>query len=364
MKSNWLFGKHADLLVLFTPVWVCWLISFLLPERLLIADIPLWVWVTIVVGIDVSHVWSSIHRTYLDKEEFKNHRALFIAAPILSFAISFGLASISIDLFWRCLAYVAVYHFVKQQFGFMRIYKARAQDFREKRLSDNFIIYLSMLYPILYWHLNPDLEFAWFVSGDFVQIPSIGIDRALFTLFGNGLYFGLLIFWLIEEISYAQKSKIAFPIGKTLWVLTTAGNWFLGIVYFNSDLVFTITNVVAHGVPYLALVVFYQTKKQSLKSTSKPGVTFLKTGSIIVLSVLMLAFFEEYFWDLLVYRDNEAFFGSVIAYPDGLPSLIVQLIAIGVLAVPQVTHYILDGFIWKNNEKNPYLKKILLNNDG
>ena len=359
MKSQWLFGKHADLLILFTPVWVCWLISFLLPERLLIADVPLWVWVTVVIGIDVSHVWSSIHRTYFDREEFRNHRNLFIAAPIISFAVSFGLAFISIDLFWRCLAYVAVYHFVKQQFGFMRIYKAKAQDFRPKKISDNFVIYLSMLYPIVYWHMQPDLEFAWFVSGDFILIPS-PVDQMLFKQVGNGMYFGLLAGWLVEEIIITKKGNNSFPAGKTLWVLTTAGNWFLGIVYFNSDLVFTITNVVAHGVPYQALIVFYQTKKQAIRTSKKAGRSFLKTGATIVSTVLLLALFEEYLWDLMVYRDNEAFFGSMIPYPDEMPSVILQLFAIAVLAVPQITHYILDGFIWKNNEKNPYLKKILL----
>jgi len=206
--------------------------------------------------------------------------------------------------------------------------------------------------------LNPDLEFAWFVTGDFIQIPS-GIDRMLFKQIGNGIHFGLLAFWLSEEIVYSQKENKSFPVGKILWVLTTAGNWFLGIVFFNSDLVFTITNVVAHGVPYLALVVFYQTKKNSIRKNA--SFSYLKTGAVIVFSVLLFAMFEEYLWDLMVYRENEAFFGSIITYPEEIPSVILQLVAIGVLAVPQVTHYILDGFIWKSNEKNPYLKKVLLN---
>ena len=25
-----------------------------------------------------------------------------------------------------------------------------------------------------------------------------------------------------------------------------------------------------------------------------------------------------------------------------------------------ITHYIIDGFIWKNNDKNPFLKPVLL----
>ncbi|MEP1094827.1 MAG: hypothetical protein ABJG78_06930 [Cyclobacteriaceae bacterium] len=359
MKSNWLFGRNLDLATLFLPVWACWAIAFALPNSSLHSEIPLWVWVTVVIGIDVSHVWSSIHRTYFDKEEFGNHRRLFIVAPILSFVLSFGIAAISVDLFWRALAYVAVYHFVKQQFGFMRIYKAKKGDFRPKRISDNFIIYLSMLYPILYWHLNPDREFAWFVQGDFLLVELGASSVAIVSLVGNLLYVGLLLLWLVEEIVQNFKMNVGLPVGKILWVMTTAGNWFLGIVWFNSDLVFTITNVVAHGLPYLALIIFYQTKKRNVQASNFSMKRNLRIGLVIISSVFLFAMVEEYLWDMMVYRENEDFFSSILSYPLELGSTFWQLMAIGLLAVPQVTHYILDGFIWKNNEKNPYLKEIL-----
>lgn len=359
MKSSWLFNLKLDLAALFVPVWLCWGLAFVLPEKILGAGVPLWIWVCIVVGIDVSHVWSSIHRTYFDKEEFDNHRTLFIAAPILSFVLSFGLAAISIDLFWRCLAYVAVYHFVKQQFGFMRIYKAKNGDFRKKWISDNFIIYLSMLYPIFYWHIHPELDFAWFVHGDFLLFDLPGEMQRTLSMIGNVLYFGLLLFWFGEELLASKRNQEELMIGKVLWVLTTAGNWYLGIVYFNSDLIFTITNIVAHGVPYLALIIFYKTRKESITNAGKSNKT-IRIALVILSSVFIFAFAEEYLWDLMVYRDNESFFGRLVSYPNEHPSIFWQLLAIGLLAVPQVTHYILDGFIWKNNEKNPYLKKILL----
>jgi hypothetical protein len=34
------------------------------------------------------------------------------------------------------------------------------------------------------------------------------------------------------------------------------------------------------------------------------------------------------------------------------------IFAIAILAMPQQVHYIVDGFIWKMNDKNPYLKPI------
>ncbi len=351
--NHWLISKRVDLLVLLLPVWVCWAVFFLLPSSIIQADPPIWVWVVFVVGIDVSHVWSTLFRTYMDKEEFQNHKKRLLLIPPLCFAGAFLLSSVSFEFFWRCLAYVAVYHFIKQQYGFMRIYKAKARDFRRKIFNDNFIIYLSMLYPVLYWHLNLDRNFNWFIENDFLQPQLSEGLLAGFNWIGNALFIGLLTAWLIEEL--LRKGSIA--LGKVLWVLTTAGNWFIGIVYFNSDLVFTVTNVVAHGIPYLALVIFYQNRKHSLL---KKSTNVLKYGLTVVGVVLLLALSEEYLWDFFVYQENTTFFSSFLAYPDQAFSLGWQHLALALLSVPQTTHYILDGFIWKNNSSNPHLKTVLL----
>ncbi len=351
---NWLFSRRIDLFVLFAPVWACWLVVFMLPQSIIQTEITIWIWVVFVIGIDVSHVWSTIFRTYLDKEEFNNHRKLLLVAPVLCFVLAYMLASVSLLIFWRCMAYLAVFHFVKQQYGFMRIYKAKGHDFAKKIFNDNWVIYFTMLYPIIFWHLSTDRAFEWFIDRDFVQLTLTEHWFSLFASIGNTIYFLLLTGWLLEELLRKQS----LIIGKVLWVLTTAGNWFIGIVYFNSDLVFTITNVVAHGIPYLALIIFYQTKKQAIiyRRTGK----FFRIGARIISVVLVLAFFEEYLWDMLVYRDNMHLFSQILKYPDEMLPVFWQKVALAALAVPQITHYLLDGFIWKNNHRNPYLKPVLL----
>lgn len=350
--SNWIFSKRYDLTWLFVPVWATWIVMFLLPDKWISMELPLWVWVVFVLGIDVSHVWSTLFRTYLDREEFGNHRKLLILAPILAFLGAAAISWISMALFWRVLAYVAVFHFVKQQYGFMRIYKAKARDFRKQWISDNFVIYMSMLYPVFFWHVNPDRQFSWFISGDFIQW------QANLLPWHHGLvialYFVILLAWLIQEIYRSRKQS--FPTGKVLWILTTAGNWYIGIVYFNSDLVFTITNVVAHGVPYMALVLFYQRQKFKIKALR---IRHFQYVLFVIGGVLILALGEEYFWDLLVNKENGDFFASFLPYFESMPALHWQVLATAVLSVPQITHYIVDGFIWKSNEKNPYLKEAL-----
>lgn len=361
---NWLFSRPIDLGILLLPVWGVWLACFLLSEQTIQAEIPLWVWLVFILGIDVSHVWSTIFRTYLDREEFAHHKQTLLLAPLLCFSACFVLAGWSLDWFWRILAYVALFHFIKQQYGFLALYKVRAGQFLQKRVfGDKWVIYTSMLYPVLYWHLTDERAFSWFVQGDFFNLQMLIPDFSFGPLFFqvcNGLYFLMLLGWLTEELWAVRKQKARFHWGKTLWLLTTAGNWYLGIVYFNSDLAFTLTNVVAHGIPYLALIFFYTERKKQIKQVKKleTGIVFLHILGMLAV-VLFLAFGEEYLWDMLLFRERSGFFSSIVPYV--LPTLehpLTQALAFALLALPQTTHYFLDGFIWRNNAKNPYLKQI------
>lgn len=347
-----------DLLTLYLPVWVCWVVLCLLPDSILQTDIPLWVWVLFVLGIDVGHVWSTIFRTYLDKQEFRQHRTLLLGAPVVSFLVAMGLAWYRIEWFWRGLAYLAVFHFIKQQYGFLALYKTKAKDWAIRKFwNDKFIIYWATLYPVLYWHLAPNIQFNWFVTNDFVSLSSYWgayanwLPYVLFVT--NILYWLVLLAWLREEVQLSTRLQW----GKLLWVGTTAINWYGGIVYFNSDLAFTVTNIVAHGLPYFALILYYNQQKKGIIHRKIPSIWW---GAFLVIPVVfLLAFLEEYWWDRLVYGDRAAFFGQIIPYSESLLQQPLAIaIAIGILTVPQMTHYIIDGFIWKTNDKNPYLKPI------
>ncbi|MEO0553659.1 MAG: hypothetical protein AAF149_10695 [Bacteroidota bacterium] len=361
----WLFNKNTDIWLLGAPVWGCWLACFLVPASWHEQEIPLWFWVMIIVGIDVSHVWSTIFRTYLDKDEFKRHKNLLIIAPFIAVVVFFTAAAFSTNTFWTILAYLALYHFIKQQYGFMRLYQARYGKINiKKRLSDKFVIYLGMLYPVFYWHLNTQRKFSWFVDGDFFNISEFtsGLTPVLpyINTIGTILYLTILAAWLLQEIFVHKKNTLPFPMGKVLWIITTAFNWFLGIVYFNSDFAFSLTNVVAHGIPYMALMFFYIERKKQVTHKIPVGKMGVPVAFMLII-VLALAFGEEYLWDMFVYRENENLFTQVFNYPfNQVTSTLATALALALLSMPQVTHYILDGFIWKANKKNPYVKKALL----
>ena len=329
---------------------------FLFPNDILQNDVPLWVWVVFILGIDVTHVWSTIFRTYLDKEEFSNHKTVLVLAPLIAFFLLFGIAREAVTYFWSVLAYLAIFHFIKQQYGFLALYTAKAQLQQHHRIfKDKWVLYLSMLYPVLFWHLS-DRNFVWFVDGDFLSTSFQFPWRTI----AESIYWLAMIGWLIEEFLLIQKKINRLSYGRILWLLTTLFNWYLGIVFFNSDLAFTLTNVVAHGVPYLALVIFYQIKKNKFKGILSPRKMVWITVSIIAFSFLF-AFGEEYLWDMFLNREKEIFFASILHYPmDSIVNSTGKIVALVLLSLPQVTHYILDGFIWKMNGANPHLKHLLI----
>jgi len=271
----------------------------------------------------------------------------------------FAIAAVSQNLFWTVLAYVAVFHFIKQQYGFLAIYKSRNQDWQIRKIfKDKWIIYLSMIYPVIYWHLA-GRDFSWFITGDFVLMQNWLAPRNLDLFLGytNWLYWMIILAWLVEEFIISARPGNRISWGKIFWLLLTAFNWYFGIIYFNSDLIFTVTNVVAHGVPYFVLILYYNHQKANIKKVEN-RLTWVP-AVVLLVTVFLLAFGEEYLWDLLLFRDNPDLFSVFFPYTESTLRLpIMQAFALAILTVPQATHYVLDGFIWKSNHRNPFMKLI------
>jgi len=359
-KSVWLFSKKTDLIFLFLPIWIVWFWAF--SNDLENKSLPTWAWFVFILGIDVSHVWSTIFRTYLNKNDRLNHKKSIRFVPLILLPILFVLAVYSTHLFWAILAYIAVYHFMKQQYGFLALFSFKNQEKHSslKKSFDKWVIYTGMIYPVIYWHFDKERSFNWFIQHDFIPLFKL-IDDIQFFSYLNVVYFLLLAVWIISETIAAKNGK--FATGKVLWVTSTYLNWYLGIIFFNSDYIFSVTNVVAHGVPYLVLIIKYKIGEEEIEQGSKLKFfdIILNTFSVLML-VFFIAFFEEYFWDMLVNLERTEIFETISPYwinIENSPVLIALCTAI--LTLPQVTHYVLDGFIWKFNNTNPNLKKIIEN---
>lgn len=347
----WLFGRSADLWVFGGPALAA-LLLVALGHALGIAngDTPPAMWLVAVLGIDVAHVWSTLYRTYADGAEVRRRPLLYLGAPLLVYALGVALhASGGPARFWRVLAYVAVFHFVRQQYGWLALYRRRAGE-RDSlgKWIDTFAIYSSTLGPLIWWHAAPPRSFHWFLDGDF----ALGLPAWLgtFALAVEGL---ALLAYAARALAQLARGE-AIPWGKHLLVGSTALCWWLGIVAYDSDYVFTVTNVLIHGIPYVALIWRYGARRFARKRSAM-GVLFDLGWPAMYLVLVAIAFAEEGLWDGLVWHDHPQFFGDWgLDLGRWALALVVPL-----LAVPQGVHYLLDGFIWNVGPRNPGLAERL-----
>ncbi len=350
-ERRWLHSAAFDLGWFCGPPLLAASAVLLLPA-LRAADTPTWGWLLFVVFIDVGHVYASLYRTYLDPEEFARRRSLYVYLPLAAWVAGVALHRVSPLAFWRGFAYLAVFHFVRQQYGFLRAY-ARLEGPRpawEARL-DAAAIYATMLYPLVYWHADPARKFWWFVQGDFVRLHAWAGGWA------GAAYAAVLGAFVLRQLARVRAGLPVNP-GKVGVVFSTAAAWYVGIVATNSDFAFTATNVVAHGVPYLALVWLYGSRKWAGDGGWRGAIHRPAGAAFFIGLLLVLAYVEEGAWDFLVWKEHASvFFGLATAWEPGpvLLSLLVPL-----LALPQAVHYLLDAWIWRFDGSNPDLGRHLL----
>jgi hypothetical protein len=339
VSTPWLRSPLFDSLLILAPSFVAVaLVFFFRASFEAMSTVPIWAWVILVLGIDVAHVYGTLFRTYFNRIDRKKNATLFTLVPVFTLIAGILLYSIGATLFWSALAYLAVFHFIRQQYGFMRLYsRGDRPDRITRRLSEG-LIYAATLYPIIYWHSHLPRNFTWFVEGDFVGGVPKSVERIALLL-----YLILMLAYGLNELRGLISGR-AFNLPKNLLIGGTALSWFVGIVLFDGDMIFTITNVVSHGIPYMALVWTYQRKSETPHSSKNLAARF---GVFLFVGALLLfAFLEEGLWAGLVWREHFEFFGFFSKLPEVRETATLTWL-IPLLSLPQATHYVLDGFIWK-----------------
>lgn len=349
----WLFSREVDLGVFLGSALASFgLLALGALTGLLHAPLPTWAWFLLVVGVDVAHVWATIFRVYLDPRERARMASLAWGTPLCALIASAVLYQHSALSFWRAVSYFATFHFVRQQWGWIALYK-RVQREKSSRLDDlldQAAIYTATLYPLLYWHAHLPRAFHWLAPGDYVPFVPPWIASVLHV--PHAVF---LAGWLLRQWLRAHRRE-PVSVGKVIVVLTTWACWYVGIVALDSDFAFTVTNVLIHGVPYMALTWRYA-KRRFGGARINPGARVaprvLRYGIAGFLLVLLaLAAVEELAWDQLVWHEHAYLFGDLgLRLPERLLALLVPL-----LAVPQLAHYALDGFVWRGGSTNPSLR--------
>lgn len=333
---NYLVSKNYDLKWIIGPAFMSsiFVVVFYLLGLAPQTTSPAY-WLIFVVFIDVSHVWSTLFRTYLHKENKMKYEKSLWLVPLCCYIAGVFLYSFGSLVFWRTLAYLAVFHFIRQQYGIFQLYSKKIKQKKIHKRIDQLNIYAATVIPIMIWHLGGIQEIHWFMPGDFYYL---NLPHQIIVL----QILALLIFFvfLIKEI-FILKAKILSP--KTTFLCGTILSWWVGIVWINTDWAFTITNVVTHGIPYFALIYH-----QNIKARDK--ILWIKSFPTITIFLFLffIGYLEEGLWDIFIWKEHAQLF----PFSDlslGLSHYAGLALLVPLLALPQATHYVLDGIIWKKN---------------
>ena len=347
MRDVWLVSRRFDLGILAAPFAAAALSLLTLGDRG--PDLPLWAFLAVVVAFDVAHVWSTAYVTYLDGEARRRRPLLLTLTPLLAFGVSLRVLGHSMELFWTLLAYVAIYHFIRQQWGFIALYKARLGERSSLDFHlDKWTLWAGALGPVALWHASPGRQFDWFNAGEsfIVEIPAafrgdIVIVTAVFA-----------VLWSARQVQRYAAGEGWNP-GKVLWMVTSWISWQVGIGLSDDPIVSAAFINLPHGVPFLALV----WHRANSRWQGRPG-----GGLVGWLSqrrrwlafygvVLALALVEELLWDGAVWRQYLPGLIDLAEVPvSALP------IWVALLSVPQIVHYILDAWIWRLDGSDPGLE--------
>jgi hypothetical protein len=341
-KPVWLFSAPIDLSVfLGSALAAMALLVFGANSGLLEGDMPDWTWITTILLIDIAHVWSTSFRVYFDVEEFRKRIWLYTLVPVFGYLTGVALYSESALTFWRVLAYIAVFHFVRQQYGWVNLYRGKAKE--TSRITwwiDAVAIYIATVYPLAFWMTSLPRNFEWFIANDFAAIPAV-VESILFPVY----VFSLSIYFTKTIYQYFSSGFI--NPGKDIVVITTAVCWYAGIVFYNSDFAFTVTNVIIHGIPYFAIVYFYA---RARRETATGFYRFMTSNWLVFLATLWaLAYVEEMLWHRGVWHERLWLFGGNWEWSKDIKMFLVPL-----LALPQLTHYVLDGFVWRRKQMGDF----------
>jgi len=316
---------------------------------------PLWAYLFCFIAFDVAHVWATAYVTYLDGERFKQRRALYLWPIPVSFVGAFALHEVAPWLFWSALSYFAIYHFAKQQYGFIAIYKAKAQerslfDYRLDKLT----LWTGAFGPVLLWHATPLSQFDWFDGGErfLIRLP----EEAELLIAAAMAITGTV--WVVRQVQ-AYVLDRRFNVGKTLWMVGAWVSWWIGVRMTENILVSAAFLNFFHGAPFLMLTWHrVRTRWRDAPRTGRvPMVARLSRSWLPFYGALFaIAFVEEVLWDGFVWRTYlPLWFGMSKQAATG-----VALSAwVALLSLPQIVHYFLDAFIWKLDGNNPDLREAL-----
>ncbi len=352
-QSNWIVSKRYDLFYFIGSVLASFLI---LGFHILLAygfDIEIErntgiITFTVFSGLfDMPHILQMFSRSHVDQEEHKRHRHRIVYGLILFVLIG----ELSVFLGYEIIVFniglvLGVWHILKQNIGFLKIYKGLNGD----RAGFDRFLDEGIYYAVCAAGILGDIDF--FEDGGGAW-SSLGLADGRAVLGGGAfVIFCLFCVVFISRQLWLIKRKVALNLQKLLFMGATIPIYILLLLEFESVgfavplTIFIAVETIYHDVQYQGWIQLYQ-KRRFPQDPEMPKRWFKRTlyiGLLLALVPIIFRYLKMYGgWSLESLMSIEKKYLIYFSMP------VYMLI---------VYHYYIEGVIWRFRE-SPELKGIL-----
>lgn len=354
--SAWFHSWYVDSLCLHSiPLIFAFLAFFHLPPFTRESYGVMLTMVTWIVVIDWAHIFAQWYRIYSNPAESAQLKIIYPVAyllmvPVLACIVHFS-GRFPVE---RFLIYYVIYHFIKQQYGYTRIYaKIDGVKTKFQHLVEDTFIYATMIVPVIYWHISfPYEDFLW-------KLHFFKYDLFQFLFYAGALiYFLSFVFYSYFEIQRSIKNGHWNP-AKNLAILAAAVGWGCVSLSPQAFLLIFFTVVLTHDMSYTCFVWLIGRRDQLKVRKEIPWQSWFSIPGAIVYFVTLIVGAQVVLaihHRLVGHHVPNIIFGnlfSAIPYEKGW----MESFGIAIFFATQAHHYFIDRYLWKKEKDLDYLVK-------
>ncbi len=270
---------------------------------------------------DAPHIFATIGRSHLDKEEFRRRRVLHLLALPIAIAISVGAPVFGYeDIFLTLFGLYGSWHIMRQNIGFLKLYHRGEPP---SKVSGRWEIY--WMYVLLAFYITHETNSVGDIFGNWPQpIPSSWLELLQWTariaLVGLGAL--ILIRAFESKPKFVPWVKLAFIFG--------SGVLFVWLAFVGAHpLILTAVGTIAHTLQYQGWVWNYHTRRRSV------SVARLALGFSMAIGLMIGVGLS----------DRYVFYGIILPIATIYNGFVLW-------------HYFVDGYVWRMRDA-PELRKII-----
>lgn len=326
VKNGWVFSRREDLCFFVVPlllgiVFVALDQYYDLKSVRLMGKDSLIILFALMAFLDAGHVFSTVFKSYFDRETRAQRKFLLYVIPVLIYLFLitvynlFGMRPVLL-----LFGYYNVYHVIRQQYGWVSITARRAaENNRFDYYLDKTAIYSFMIIPVIWIHLKLP------ASEKQLSVPKNDSIANVFV----ALWLAIFVIYLLRQ-GYKLYKGAPLNLSKIMQMVTSFIAW--GMVIFFQSPVLLVVTVMLHSIPYLGIVY-----KNS--SAVRSGRGFLYTYRFPLLffaAVIILA-------GVLYTKTNNFVKQPGLNVILGIPK---EYFICALLLFP-IMHFTIDGVIWR-----------------